>query len=207
MKTLAERLAYAMQLKGFTQGGLSKSTGIAQPTIWRLVNGKAKGSTKINDIARTLGVNSDWLSNGIGSMSLESERVYPDIQQKNVMSKGEVTALSVLDSADTDTGDFLYVPNAIVSESSKAYVLNRNTGISEATHGSIIVVDESVPFGDGDLVYAESSSGLSVYRFVSGGSDGYLSVDDERVPLLPTSSVVRLLGVVVFLFKDLRRSR
>lgn len=207
MKTLAERMAYAMQLKGMSQGALSKATGIAQPTIWRLVNGRAKGSTKINDIARSLGVSPDWLSDGLGSIDTNSERSYPDISKKNAINPGRVTAFSVFNEKDEETGDIFYVPESIANSSCRAYVIDRNTGVSEASADSIIVVDESVPLGDGDMVYGESKNGRSVYRFVSGGTDGYLSVDDERVPLIPTSSLSKILGVVVFLFKDLRRTK
>lgn len=200
-------MAYAMQLKGISQGALSKATGIAQPTIWRLVNGKAKGSTKINEIARSLGVSPDWLSDGIGEHDSSAERSYPSVDRSNTMSLGKVTSFPVYNSKNENTGDIFYVPENIANKSCTAYILDRNTGVSEATAGSIIVVDESVPLGDGDMVYAESSGGRSVYRFVSGGDGGYLSVDDDRVPLLPTSSTAKVLGVIVFLFKDLRRSK
>lgn len=207
MKTLAERLAYAMQRKGMSQGALSKATGIAQPTIWRLVNGKAKGSTKINDIARSLDVSPDWLSDGLGSLDLNGERSYPDVDKNNVIAPGKVTAFNVFNEKDEDTGDIFYVPDAIANSSCRAYVIDRNTGVSEASADSVIIVDESVPLGDGDMVYCESISGRSVYRYVSGGGDGYFAVDDERVPLIPTSSLLKVFGVVVFLFKDLRRTK
>ncbi|WP_272679047.1 helix-turn-helix domain-containing protein, partial [Providencia sp. PROV137] len=67
--TLSERLQKAMKYRGnMTQGALAEASGVAQPTIWRLVNGKAKGSVKLVDIANALGVNVDWLANGIGEM-------------------------------------------------------------------------------------------------------------------------------------------
>lgn len=207
MKTLAERMAYAMQIRGMTQGALSKATGIAQPTIWRLVNGKAKGSTKINEIARSLNVSPDWLSDGIGSMSLENERTYPDTNKDNSMVPGKVTAFKIVNELDENTGDVFYVPDSIANNNCKAYLLSRNTGVSEASSGTIVVVDSSLKFGDGDLILVDTASGKTVYKFVSGGSDGYLSVDDDRVPLLPLSSSVKVCGVVVFLFKDLRRSK
>lgn len=51
-----------------SQGALAKASGVAQPTIWRLTSGNARGSTKIVEIANALGVNSEWLSTGIGPM-------------------------------------------------------------------------------------------------------------------------------------------
>ena len=54
-ETLAERLNQAMDLSGMSQGALAKASGVAQPTIWRLTSGNARGSTKIVEIANALG--------------------------------------------------------------------------------------------------------------------------------------------------------
>ena len=67
-ETLADRLNEAMTSAGMSQGALAKASGIAQPTIWRLVSGNARGSTKIVEIANALGVRSEWLSTGNGPM-------------------------------------------------------------------------------------------------------------------------------------------
>lgn len=67
-ETLADRLNEAMASAGMSQGALAKASGIAQPTIWRLVSGNARGSTKIVEIANALGVRSEWLSTGNGPM-------------------------------------------------------------------------------------------------------------------------------------------
>ncbi|MCK9781190.1 helix-turn-helix domain-containing protein, partial [Proteus columbae] len=46
--TIAERLKLAMKTRGnMTQAALAEASGVAQPTIWRLVNGNAKGSSKL----------------------------------------------------------------------------------------------------------------------------------------------------------------
>ena len=71
--TLADRLNLAMERTGMTQGALAKASGVAQPTIWRLSSGNAKGSTRIVDIANALGVRPDWLSSGEGNMSDEGQ--------------------------------------------------------------------------------------------------------------------------------------
>ena len=46
-ETLADRLNLAMEQSGMSQGALAKASGVAQPTIWRLTSGNARGSTKI----------------------------------------------------------------------------------------------------------------------------------------------------------------
>lgn len=79
LKTLAERLNYAMQEAGMSQGQLAKAANMAQPTIWRITSGKARGTTKIVDLANALGIRPEWLSDGSGQMrsDLDSQ------QQKN----------------------------------------------------------------------------------------------------------------------------
>lgn len=72
--TLADRLNLAMERSGMTQGALAKASGVAQPTIWRLASGNAKGSTRIVDIANALGVRPDWLSSGEGAMSDDGQK-------------------------------------------------------------------------------------------------------------------------------------
>ncbi|WP_130057384.1 LexA family transcriptional regulator [Escherichia coli] len=49
-ETLADRLNLAMEQSGMSQGALAKASGVAQPTIWRLTSGNARGSTKIVEI-------------------------------------------------------------------------------------------------------------------------------------------------------------
>lgn len=64
-ETLSDRLNKAMELAGMSQGALAKASGVAQPTIWRLTSGNARGSTKIVEIANALGVNSEWCLPGL----------------------------------------------------------------------------------------------------------------------------------------------
>lgn len=66
--SFSERLKQAMQEKGFTQGSLAKAVGMAQSSVWRLTSGGASGTKKLIKIAKVLGVNPEWLSDGIGAM-------------------------------------------------------------------------------------------------------------------------------------------
>lgn len=204
-KTLAERLSYAMQLKGISQGALASEVGVAQPTIWRLVSGKAKGSTRLVDIARALSVNADWLANGRGSIQPEEMMSYPH-SPDDKMAMGGVFPVQIYDKETPQHDDFIYVPKSVESDSCRAYILERSSGCSEAPAGTIIVVDINERPGNGDLIYALVNSFYSVYRFVEGGSYGFLSVDDNRVPLIPLESA-SLVGVIVFLLRDLKRKK
>lgn len=205
-KTLAERLAKAMQERDMSQGALAKASGVAQPTIWRLVKGEAKGSTRLVDIARALSVSVEWLANGTGSMDTQEKMTYPQ-PPSNEMKLGGVFPVPVFDRANEQTHDYVYVPNSVESDSCRAYILERNSGCYEAPAGTVVVVDTEEEAGNGDLVYARVNGAYSVYKFVDGGSTGYLSVDDERVPLVPAAADSSVIGVVVFLLRDLKRKK
>jgi len=79
---LAERLKFARKKKGLTQKALADLIGVSQAAIQKIETGKAAQTTKIVDLAHSLGVSATWLSSGDGAMSInsagttESEAVY-----------------------------------------------------------------------------------------------------------------------------------
>ncbi len=194
--TLSERLQEAMKYRGnMTQGALAEASGVAQPTIWRLVNGKAKGSVKLVDIANALAVNIDWLANGVGEMDGPNKELKFRLDKSlNIPVWNEVG----------ETDEFVISPIGKPLASYRAYILSRNTGCAEAPNGSIAIVDTEVTPGTGDLVVAKVNDSISVYKYLDGGSHGFLAVDDNRVPLIDLSSSF-FIGVVVFLIRDFRR--
>lgn len=72
----SDRLDLAMKEAGHTQGSLAKAVGMAQSSVWKLVSGGAKGSRKLVDIARVLGVRPEWLSDGSEPMREHGARVH-----------------------------------------------------------------------------------------------------------------------------------
>ncbi|HGW6388018.1 TPA: helix-turn-helix domain-containing protein, partial [Escherichia coli] len=81
LRTLADRLNFAMYEMGMSQAQLAKAANMAQPTIWRIASGNARGTTKIVDLANALGVTPEWLSSGVGSMRAENKK--PSIPPKS----------------------------------------------------------------------------------------------------------------------------
>ncbi|WP_228011796.1 helix-turn-helix domain-containing protein [Serratia marcescens] len=193
--TLAERLNMAMAKRNnMTQAALAEASGVAQPTIWRLTKGKAKTSGRLVDIANALGVNVDWLANGVGEMEGDTPSITPRIERYSQIPVWDENGV---------TDDFVISPKGKASPSWKAFILKRNSGCAEAPAGSIVIVDSDSTPGSGDLVVAKVNSSVSAYRFVDGGSHGYLSVDDARVPLIELAPD-SLIGVVVLLLRDFR---
>lgn len=200
MKTdsLATRLNIAMNMAGMTQGALAKASGVSQPTIWRLTKGQAAGSRKLVDIAAALNVNVEWLAKGQGEMQGPSAK--EGFSHAPAASDVPVWTLA------GKTSETVTTPNGVRAKKTwRAYLIDRNSGCAEATAGSIVIVDTDIPPESGDLVIARVHERISVYRYLEGPSNGFLTVDDPRLPAVELSSSAELIGVAIFLIRDLRR--
>lgn len=71
MKTFADRLNHAMHLAQMTNARLAEAVGMSQPSIWKLVSGRAVTTRKLVEIANALNVRPEWLSTGQGPMQSE----------------------------------------------------------------------------------------------------------------------------------------
>lgn len=192
MKTLKERLAYAMSSTGKTnQTELGKQAGVPQSSISKILRGDSETSRHSGKIAAALGISADWLINGTGTIFGDSKQPIHAIDvSKNV---------KVFD-IDGFTGDYLSWFSEL-PEHYRAYIIKGSTGISQAPAGAIVVVDpNSAPTAD-DLVLVKIKQALSVFRYhIGGDGNGYLSVDDTRVPLAPVSDLSSLVGPIVQVF-------
>ncbi|OOF77873.1 XRE family transcriptional regulator [Rodentibacter caecimuris] len=65
MKTLAERLQFAMQQKGLNQAELAAMVGTSQVTISNIINGVTDVPRRGLEIAKALNVSLNWLLNGV----------------------------------------------------------------------------------------------------------------------------------------------
>lgn len=71
MKDIGARLKKAMEIKGVTPYEVAKSTGIAQTTLSRILNGTTKkpNMDNLKTLASFLQVSDDWLRTGEGEMN------------------------------------------------------------------------------------------------------------------------------------------
>lgn len=192
MKTLKERLAYAMSSTGKTnQTELGKQAGVPQSSISKILRGDSETSRHSGKLAAALGVSADWLINGSGSIFGESTQPLQPIDvSKNVR---------VYD-AEGSTGDYLSWFSEL-PEHFRAYVIRTRTGIAQTPAGSIVIVDPKTPPSADDLVLVRLKESVSVFRYhIGGDGDGFLSVDDTRVPLAPVSDPSSIIGAIVQVF-------
>ncbi|MDC7862240.1 XRE family transcriptional regulator [Pantoea ananatis] len=194
-----DRLKQAMLEQGLTQAALAEKSNMAQSMIWKLTTGNAKGTSKIINLAKALNVRPEWLGEGSGPMR-ESEESNQELEQNH---EPPFYAVEIFDG-DVSTNSWLGVPELLKSKSLRAYDIKENTGCSEVPAGTYIVIDGAETPSNNDLIYAKIGTKASVYRFLSGGAEDFLSVDDPRIPLIPVSSA-EIIGVIVFLLRGLKR--
>ncbi|MBE5254551.1 XRE family transcriptional regulator [Mixta mediterraneensis] len=175
--TFSERLGLAMKEAGLTQGGLAEAVGMAQPSIWKLVSGGAKGSKRSIDLARVLGVRPEWLASGDGPMRNDGQE---PVRIEAVKKNEGVYRVDVLDlhvSAGPGRfmlSDMVEVLHAIefTSEHARALFGNR---LSE--HVKVMTVDGdsmSPTVNSGDRLFFDVSvrdfRTDGVYAFVFGNT-------------------------------------
>ena len=68
MKTTADRLLFAREAKGWSQGKLALNAGLSQSTVGNIEAGIRQSRGSLPKIAKALGVSHDWLADGIGDM-------------------------------------------------------------------------------------------------------------------------------------------
>nr|ELR5244367.1 helix-turn-helix domain-containing protein [Providencia rettgeri] len=68
--SFATRLRLAIANSGMTQSELAVRIGVSQSTISQMANGRVSGFCRSSIIARTLGVDRNWLAYGEGDMAL-----------------------------------------------------------------------------------------------------------------------------------------
>lgn len=106
--TFSERLNLAMKESGFTQGALAEAVGMAQPSVWKLVSGGAKGSKKTAQIASVLGVRAEWLADGSGPMKDDS--ITPHNPKSTIPQESEWGTVDAWDSNSPLPSDEVEVP-------------------------------------------------------------------------------------------------
>lgn len=68
MKTLAERLKYARDRKGWTQAQVAVAADLSTGTVGNIEAGIRQAKGSLPQIAEALGVSYKWLANGIGDI-------------------------------------------------------------------------------------------------------------------------------------------
>ncbi|MBL0878090.1 XRE family transcriptional regulator [Serratia ureilytica] len=169
--TFSERLNQAMKESGFTQNALAEAVGMAQPSVWKLVSGGAKGSKKTAQIANVLGVRAEWLAEGTEPMrdiTTESKRI--DLTD-SIRDDSDIYRVEVLDLV-VSAGPGSYMLSEVVE------VLNAiefTSDRAKALFGHRAAHDVKVMTVDGDSMSPTIKSGdrlffdVAVREFTTDG--------------------------------------
>lgn len=89
--SLMARVKRSRNAKGYSQKQVAEAIGMSQPSYYKIENGLTKRSGYINDIAKVLGVEVDWLIDGIESTPAENSEflIAPSNSSKEVILRPE----------------------------------------------------------------------------------------------------------------------
>lgn len=196
LKTLADRLNYAMHEMGMSQGQLAKAAHMAQPTIWRITSGNARGTTKIVELANALGVRSEWLSNGTGPMRGDDQQpLHPNASKKDpAIFRVDVLDLTVSAGPGIINSEFVEVLRSVEYSTEDAHqmfngrkqeqirIINvRGDSMSGTIEpGDLLFVDISVQHFDGDGIYAFIYDETSHVKRLQKMKDKLLVISDNH---------------------------
>ncbi|KFC12664.1 helix-turn-helix family protein [Trabulsiella guamensis ATCC 49490] len=195
----SDRLAHAMKRAGYTQGKLAKEVGMAQSSVFKLLN-NANGSRKTVEIASALGVRPEWLSTGEGEMEVSGVHERSALYQVKTSDNGfyRVDVLDVKASAGPGslvTSDFIETIRAIeyTTEQARAMFGNR-----PANHVKVITVNGDSMDGTispGDQIFVDTGithfDGDGVYVFVFGNTLHVkrLQMQRDRLAVISDNSI------------------
>lgn len=194
-ETLANRMKLAMKQTGMSQGALAKASGIAQPTIWRLTSGNARGSTKIVEIANALGVRTEWLSTGVGPMRDDGQRPTEQPSNHGDIYRLEVLNLSVSAGPGVINSEFVEVLRSVEYSTEEARqmfngrkpeqirIINvRGDSMSGTIEpGDLLFVDISVQHFDGDGIYAFIYDDTAHVKRLQKMKDRLIVLSDNKI--------------------------
>lgn len=73
MKTIAERLKHAREIRGWTQTQLAIAAEVSTGTIGNIESGVRQAKGSLPQIAEALSISHKWLANGTGDMKISSD--------------------------------------------------------------------------------------------------------------------------------------
>lgn len=203
MKTLAERLQFAMKAKGFSQPKLAKAASsrrqpVSQQNVQQLLSGRNTTSKHIPAIAKALGVRMEWLLLEEGPMDSEQEPrlTVPRIDLIQAGSWGDV-------NDPFPPGEVPMVPaSSHVGPNAFALKVDGQSMMDLYQHGDVVIVDPAVEPVPGDDVIAKLASGeratFKRYRQKSPKEVELLALNPNYETLvLNARNPGRIVGVVV----------
>lgn len=189
--TFAERLSERMDAKGISQAELARRVGLTQPTIWKLVNGKAQSSAHLHKIARALGTSSDYLvgdTNDPGEIGTRlSEEAESDEVQIDSIDLAYGMGGTFLDSDAVEVSKSTFSRGWLrqYTDSAPEHLFS-STGIGDSMYPTIhdrdgVIADRSHRTVDqGDKIWAIVFGGIGMIKRLRPMPDGTVRIMSDN---------------------------
>lgn len=223
MKTLSERLAYALKERGKSPAELARATGKTESAVSQWLSGETKSmrSDSLMAACAMLGCNAQWLASGKGDDGFkEADRLSEGLEKhfSAITDRtGEAVELSVPLLSWVRAGDFCEAPSQFSMSDAEEFLPRPLFNTSRKTFALLVRGDSmDVPGGyrEGEIVYIDPdvspTSGRDVLARTDSGTDGGMTlkrykVDEDGPYLLQLNGnkIIRpanwhVCGVVVF---------
>lgn len=196
LNTLARRVRYARNKRGFSQGKLAADSGLKQPDISKIELGTIGKTTGIARLARALGATPEWLEDGVGPEPDWSAPVGADVARESATQLGQ--AISAL--AHPVMLDEFTVPSTITWGDVKTMaklparfiVLMPDDALAgHIDKGTALVFERDLAPASGRTVLIQTNNGdrcIRVYAHVLGdhwqaqftAKSGYVTLDSKE---------------------------
>lgn len=192
--TLADRVREMIGEKGLSQEQLAEKANTSQGTISNILNGTTKRPRNIVDIAYVLGVEPQWLQDGIGN-KYSGMSAMPIIEVEQEDDTIVIDVLDVEASAGYGSqGDLVqvvkqlrYVPEQYYAlypgmnpENTRVINVKGDSMLPTFQHTDLLFVDITTDYFDGDGVYVFTFENFTyVKRLQKAGREMFVISDNE----------------------------
>lgn len=202
MKTLADRLKSLLIEKNISQADLARDVGVAQPTIFKIVNGDTRNPKNIVEIANALGVDPHWLKTGEGSREIttavspitslisnnEDEEHTYQIDRLDVQAAAAINGITNQDYPDIIQSIYFSKQGLIEIVGKKSvdnvYLITVPTDSMAPTinKGDLVFVDTKIDYYDTEGIYIFSLNGdLYIKRLMRLPTNVYKAISDNKL--------------------------
>ncbi|MFW1939513.1 LexA family protein [Acinetobacter junii] len=230
MKTLAERLRYAMEVlppKRIKGVDLARAVGVKPPSVSDWLTGKSKTMEGENLLkaSKFLGVNANWLASGIGDPTDKNKLIIKNEELSNILYRDlrlhkipvfdyvqagqwkEVSYDGATPLGYTYTDYIGTAPEAIF-----CVIVQGNSMEPDFKDGDMLIVDSSITPKPGSFVIAQNGSHEATfkkYRVVSHDEYGrdvfeLIPLNSDYPTLFSKTDNIRIIGVVVRHMRDFK---
>ncbi|SEQ77356.1 XRE family transcriptional regulator [Basfia succiniciproducens] len=186
MKTLSERLLFAMQQKGLNQAELASMSGTSQVTISNILNGVTDVPRKGLEIANALDVSLNWLLNGtedgvtISTKGRKTDSIIMTLLDNRLAAGDGVINLEYPDtirSIEFSPEKFMEIFQRKTANNLSMAIIDGNSMYDpnneeiSLKHGDVVFIDTSIQEFKNDGIYAfvfEGQARIKRLQYMSG---------------------------------------